>query len=74
MKMQPFHLKKLILLKPENPKVLNPNPKANLIVKPEPDQTRNFFPNPNPINPNPKAQAKAQPEREEFWTRPINNV
>ena len=53
--------------KPENPKGLNPNPKADFSIKLEPDQTRNFFCNWNPMNPNPKPQ----PEPEEFWTRPI---
>ena len=29
--------------KPENPNSLNPNPKVDLGIKPEPEQTRNLF-------------------------------
>ena len=57
--------------KPENPKSLNPNPKADFSIKPEPVQTRKYFCNWNPMNPNPKAEPRPQPEPEEFWTRPI---
>ena len=52
--------------KPENPKGPNPNPKADLSTKPEPENTRKIFGKLNPMNPNPKARAKPQPEPEEF--------
>ena len=52
--------------KPENPKGLNPNPKVDFSIEPEPDQTRNFFAVETRLNPNLKTQARPRPEPEEF--------
>ena len=44
--------------KPENPKGLNPNPKVDFSIQPEPDQTRNMFCNWNPIKPEPESSSQ----------------
>ena len=60
--------------KPENPKGLNPNPKVDFILNPNPIKPETCLANWNPIKPDPKSHARPQPEPEEFWTRPITIV